>query len=131
MGATVATLGDRPMPAPRTAARAARRAELAALDLAALAARLDALADERAELDADVAFGTRRLTTLAAEAARAAATAPEERIDIEAVMHLTGRSRSWIEHNPQKIPGKCTGRRGRKGLWLKKAVLAGLAEGLC
>jgi hypothetical protein len=136
-GATLAgvdrTTGSRPP------LRTTLRAELTVLAPVALAARLETLTEELAarraelaELEAGLTFGTRRLATLAAEAQRAADGAAEERIGIEDVMHLTGRSRSWVEHHPDAIPGRCQpGGPGTAVRWLKREVLRGVREGRC
>jgi hypothetical protein len=123
----------------RAPLRTTLRAELTILAPVALADRLETLAEELAarraeivELEAGLTFGTRRLAALAAEAQRAADGAAEERIGIEQVMHLTGRSRSWIEHHPDAIPGLCQpGGPGTARWWLKREVLRGVREGCC
>jgi len=121
---TVAVLEHTPTPSRRSVLRA----ELAGLDAVALAERLEELTNEVTYLQAGLVYGTRRLAQLAAAAARH----PEERLDIEGVMALTGRSRSWVEHHGHAIPGYCHRKGpGGRNLWLKREVLRGLAEGIC
>ncbi len=107
--------------------RTALRAELGTLDAAALAARLELIADEVAELQAGLVYGTRRLAALAAAASRSA----DERLDIEGVMALLGRSRSWVEHHGRELPGRCQRTRGARVTWQKSALVRHLAAGGC
>jgi len=123
MGARLATV-EREVTSPRPTLLQ----ELATLDLAALAARLELLADEHARVAAALTYGTRRLAALAAAAI---ADAADERLDIEGVMALTGRSRSWIEHHGRELPGRCQERRGGRVRWRKRALLRALAAGGC
>src|SRR5215475_5958912 len=90
--------------------RSALRAGLGTLDAPALAVRLEELLGELHDLQAGLVYGTRRLAALAA----ALTKDTDEQLDIEGVMALTGRSRSWLEHHGRRIPGRCQPReRGR------------------
>jgi predicted DNA-binding transcriptional regulator AlpA len=104
------------------------RAELATLDAATLATRLEGLAAELDDLHAGLVYGTRRLAALAAAASRTV----DELLDIEGLMALTKRSRSWIEHNGRRVPGRCqSGGPGGRVRWRKREVLRWLAAGGC
>jgi predicted DNA-binding transcriptional regulator AlpA len=122
------------MPAPATverlpvsSRRSLLRAELSKLPAAALAARLEILAEELTDLQAGLVYGTRRLASLAAAASKEA----DELLDIEAMIALTGRSRSWIEHHSRQIPGRCQEKPEGRVRWRKSAVLRWLATGTC
>jgi hypothetical protein len=105
--------------------------ELAGLEPAALADRLALLADEQARLNAAILYGTRRLAEHARRAEHVFADASDERVTIDDLVRLTGRSRSWIEHHRDAIPGRCQTRRGGKVRWRKGVVLRWLAAGGC
>jgi hypothetical protein len=105
--------------------RAIRADDLATLDAPALAEALD-------YLQSVVAFGTRRLATLATTAIAPAAPAeppPAELLDIKTVARLTGRSVSWIEHHPDVIPGRRQTRRGARKRWIKADVVRWVSSG--
>jgi predicted DNA-binding transcriptional regulator AlpA len=115
--------------------RAVRVEDLAALEPAALAEAVT-------YLQGIVAFGTQRLGAVAtaatqavaearAEAHAAAAPALEELIPVQAVAQLTGRSRSWIEHHRDVIPGRRQRTPRGRVRWVKREVVQWVRSGAC
>jgi predicted DNA-binding transcriptional regulator AlpA len=115
--------------------RAIRVEDLAVLEPAALAEAVT-------YLQGVVTFGTQRLGALAtaaaqaatearAEAHAAAVPALEELIPVQAVAKLTGRSRSWIEHHRDVIPGRRQRTPGGRVRWVKREVIQWVRSGAC
>jgi predicted DNA-binding transcriptional regulator AlpA len=115
--------------------RAIRIEDLASLEPAALAEAV-------AYLQGVVAFGTQRLGAFATSAAQAAAEARaeahaaaapaiDELISVHTVAKLTGRSRSWIEHHRDVIPGRRQRTPGGRVRWVKREVIQWVRSGGC